>query len=45
MEVWEWQVAAAVILAPFLVFGVIELFIHRKRKREQALASRPKVRG
>ena len=44
MQVWEWQLAVAIIAAPFAVFGIIELVAYRKRKREDAVARRSKAR-
>jgi hypothetical protein len=44
MEIWEWKVAAAIVAAPFVVFGLIEFFAYRKRKRERAIAQRSKAR-
>jgi hypothetical protein len=44
MQVWEWQLAAVIIAAPFAVFGIIELVAYRKRKRDEAIARRSKAR-
>lgn len=45
MDVWELKLAAAIVAAPFVIFGLLELVAYRRRRRQQALAQRSKSRG
>jgi hypothetical protein len=44
MAAWEWQLAAAIVAAPFIFFGLFELIAYRRRRRAKAIAQRPKGR-